>query len=235
MNVALHIEGLSARLGTHTVLDGLDLSLEAGSRTGLIGANGAGKTTLMDCIGGQVRPQTGRLTFDGAPITDWSSHRRARAGLARTFQRLGLLPELSARDNVQLALRNGPRALRQRRAEEALAGCGYDKSAQALVQQLSLLDRKRVALARAVVAEPQLLLLDEITAGLTTDESQDLLRALDSTRQLTVLWVEHNLQLLEHGTERTLLLNAGRIEAELPSEGLAEQPLVRHLYLDGNT
>ncbi len=233
MNVALHIEGLGAHLGPRRVLDGLDLRLEAGSRTGLIGANGAGKTTLLDCIGGQVRPQTGRLTFHEAPITDWSPHRRARAGLARTFQRLGLLPQLSALDNVQVALRDGPPALRQRRAQEALARCGYDQSAQTLVQQLSLLDRKRVALARAVVPMPRLLLLDEITAGLTRDESQDLLRALDFTRQITVLWVEHDLQLLEHGTERTLLLNAGRIEAEFVSEGLAEQPVIRRLYLGG--
>jgi branched-chain amino acid transport system ATP-binding protein len=239
----LEVTDLTVRFGGVTAVDAVSLAVEPGSLVGLIGPNGAGKTTFIDALSG-FAPSRGRIVFDGASIERLSPQRRAKRGLARTFQSIELFEDLSVRENVLVAADRsvlGGLTRRLQRAENparrdadgALHRVGLDDAGERHPTHLAHTDRKLVGIARAIAREPKLLLLDEPAAGLdrrTTEELGERLGALRASGT-TLLLVDHDMELVLNVCERVYVLDLGRIIAcGAPSEIRAD-PLVIRAYL----
>lgn len=240
----LAVEDLTVTHGGVVALDGVSFEVPEGEVVGLIGPNGAGKTTCIDTISGFTRPRRGHVTFDGRAIDDLAPHLRSRAGLVRTFQSLELFDDLSVRDNVVVAastpswrstltdaLWRKPR--RSAETERVLALLGLDAVADRRPTDLSNGERHLVALARALVATPRLVLLDEPAAGLDpaeTAELADRLRALPGLGT-TVLVVDHDMSLIMGACDRVHVLDFGRIVASGPPAEVRHDPTVIAAYL----
>ncbi|HEY2430435.1 MAG TPA: ABC transporter ATP-binding protein [Acidimicrobiales bacterium] len=240
----LEVTDVVVQFGGVRALDGVDLTVHPGTITGLIGPNGAGKTTLFNAITGVVTPRSGRVSFDGTDITDWPTHRRGRAGLARTFQRLELFSGLTVHDNLLSAWEASvPGAVvgRHRAAGRALVAEVLDRLAlgplaDRLAGQLSTGHGRLVELARALCARPRLLLLDEPSSGLDpveTAQFRDVL--LDvvgrETGEPAILLVEHDVALVMEVCDAITVLDFGqRIAAGSPAE-VRSNPAVIAAYL----
>lgn len=219
------------RFGGITALAGVDLSAEAGQITGLIGPNGAGKTTLFNVVSGLQAPTRGRVVLDGRDVTRLSVHRRGRRGLARTFQRLEVFGSLTVRDNVRVAVEIRRRWSRRRldigeTTQQLLELCGLTAVADRPAQTLSTGVARLTELARALAADPRLLLLDEPGSGLDSGESQvlgDLLERL-AEDGLGILMVEHDMDLVMRVCRRIHVLDFGKKIAEgSPAEVRADR------------
>ena len=231
----LEVSGLVRRFGGFTAVDGVDLQVSAGERVGIIGPNGSGKTTLIQCIAGALRPDAGRVRLAGADVTAWPPHRRARQGLARTFQIPRPFASLSVAGNVAVPLEFvAPRPARpDAEVTRLLARVGLEAAAARPAGSLSQVDLRRLELARALAARPRLLLLDEVMAGLSTDEVDgvlDLVRALNA-EGVAVVMIEHIMRAVMGFSERVLCLDAGRVVAEGAPAAILEDPRVRRIYL----
>jgi branched-chain amino acid transport system ATP-binding protein len=240
----LTLHHIGVRFGGLTALDDVSLRIEPGRTVGVIGPNGAGKTTLFNVVCGFVAPTSGALTLDGQPFAP-RPHRLTRHGLARTLQGVGLFPGMTVLENVLSGARPGtglaaalfslPRSRRdeQRLREAALAAlqqCGVRDYASARPQSLPYAVGKRVALARALVSEPRLLLLDEPAGGLGATEIDEL-AALITATPAAVLLVEHNLDLVLAVCDEILVLDFGRpIAYGTPGE-IRNNPAVTEAYL----
>jgi branched-chain amino acid transport system ATP-binding protein len=241
----LDVESASVRFGGITALDGVSLGVEPGQLVGLVGPNGAGKTTLFNVIVGALRPSAGRVRFDGRDITSLAVHRRARLGIGRTFQRLELFAGMTVREHVIVADRANRRGGgllmdvlgRGRptkdeigRADEVLELVGLAESARAPVEALPLGQGRLVEMARSLVSRPRLLLLDEPSSGLSTEETGRLaavIRAVMKESGVAVLLVEHDLDLVRALAERLYVLDSGRLLASgEPAEVLADAGVV---------
>jgi branched-chain amino acid transport system ATP-binding protein len=242
--LALH--GIGVRFGGLVALDGVSLRVPPGRTVGVIGPNGAGKTTLFNVVCGFVPPTTGSLTLDGKPLRP-RPHRLTRLGIARTLQGVGLFAGLTVLENVLAgtdhvagtgfasALFGLPRADRDelRLRTDALAAlerCGVARHAHAYPGGLPYADRKRVALARALVSRPRLLLLDEPAGGLGTEEIRglaDLIESLDCG----VLLVEHHMDLVMSVCDEILVLDFGRPVAFGTPAEIRQNPAVTEAYL----
>ncbi|MCY3616844.1 MAG: ABC transporter ATP-binding protein [Acidimicrobiaceae bacterium] len=227
----------------------MSLQVEAGERVGLIGPNGAGKTTLFNCLLGILQPDSGRVMLNGADVGGWPVHRRARAGMGRTFQRVELFSDTTVREHLLIPerIRNGSGALwkdligRGRPRPEEIAACdavlellGIDGLADQPVESLSLGQSRLVEVGRALMTGPQVLLLDEPSSGLDRDETQALagtLRAVQESRGYAVLLVEHDVSLVADFTERAYVLDSGSLIAEGPTAEVLADPAVRRAYL----
>src|SRR5437868_11887675 len=194
----LELRQVSRSFGGLTAVKSVDLRVDSGAIIGLIGPNGAGKTTLFNLITGTFRPNSGTILFEGADITGLAPHARCKHGIARTFQLVRPFPNLSVLDNVAVGSVYGRRPAASRRAAEAAARetlnlLGLLDRAQILARHLTLVDRKRLELARALATHPRLLLLDELLAGLNASE---VATALDLVRRIrdsgvSIVMVEH--------------------------------------------
>jgi len=245
----LEVHGVTVRFGGLTALD--DVSLAAAPRqvTGIIGPNGAGKTTLLNVLCGFVRPEPGRLRLDGTELRRLRPHQLASLGIARTLQGVGLFRRLSVLENVMVgaqrqaragfwpALGGLPRSDRDERAlrDRALAALdrvGAPGLADAMPGQLAYGVRKRVALARALVAQPRLLLLDEPAGGLSEAELDDL-RALitNLSADTTVVLVEHRMDLVMAVCSAVVVLDFGRVIAVGTPDQVQADPAVTAAYL----
>ena len=240
--LALHQIGV--RFGGLVALDGVSLDVLPGHTTGVIGPNGAGKTTLFNVVCGFVPPSSGSLTLDGKPFAP-RPHRLASAGIARTLQGVGLFAGQSVLDNVRSgathrtgfasALLGLPRSDRDERrlhdeAMAALERCGVAQHAHAFPGGLPYADRKRVALARALVSQPRLLLLDEPAGGLSAEEIRELSELIRGL-ECAVLLVEHHMDLVMEVCDQILVLDFGKpIAAGTPDEIQAD-PAVSTAYL----
>ncbi len=244
----LALDGIRVRFGAVVALDGVSFAVRGGEICGLIGPNGSGKTTLFNCISGFYRPQHGSILLDGIPLTGLKRHRMAPLGIGRTFQNLALFRSMTVRDNVLVGAHPAGRtgflaaalALPAVRREEAAA-------ASRLAEVLELLDlhavadqpvaalpfgvAKRVEIARALIARPKLLLLDEPACGLNHTEVEELLALLRGIRArfaLTVLLVEHHMGLVMRLCEHVVALASGRCIADgTPAEVQADPEVVR--------
>jgi branched-chain amino acid transport system ATP-binding protein len=195
------------------------LELHRHEVVGLIGPNGAGKSTLVNVLSGFDRPDAGAVELEGREITGWSSHRRARAGLARTFQHSRSFGGLSVRENVEVAalgVGTGPREAR-RRADRLLAALSLKALAETRADSISHGDERRLGVARALAAEPTFVLLDEPAAGLPEAEVPDfaaVVRSLREVHQAGVLLIDHNMALVMGVCDRIHVLDQGRTLAE---------------------
>src|SRR5699024_7676513 len=178
----LETHDIAVRFGGHLALNAVDLDIEAGTLTGLIGPNGAGKTTTFNVITGLLRATRGRVVLDGLDITAMAPHRRARLGLARTFQRLELFGSLTVRDNVQVAVEasDAPRRGTRAAADDLLELVGLSEWADLRADALSTGNARLLELARGLATRPRVLLLDEPASGLDEDESERMAATLAS-------------------------------------------------------
>jgi branched-chain amino acid transport system ATP-binding protein len=235
----LEVSGAEVRFGGVVALRGVDLSVDEGSVTGLIGPNGAGKTTLFNVITGLQKAQTGKVLLDGTDIGHLPPHRRARLGIARTFQRLEVFGSLTARENVLVAAEIRRRWSRDRSTnpkvitEELLDRVGIRHVANERVDALSTGLARLVELARALATQPRLLLLDEPGSGLDTGETEafaELLVDLASDG-IAVLLVEHDVELVMKVCEWIHVLDFGVTIAEGTPAEIQADPRVQAAYL----
>jgi branched-chain amino acid transport system ATP-binding protein len=241
---------VSVRFGGVHAVDGVDLEIPGGGVTAIIGPNGAGKTTLLNAAFGAVRPTTGRLLFDGRDVTMAPIHRRAAAGMARTFQNLQLFAGMTVREHVlvggHLGQRPGfvssglrlPVSVRgeraaQKRADEVMERVGLAPHAGVIAGDLPYGLQRRVELARALATQPRLMLLDEPIAGLSGPEAARLADLIEElvADGLTVLLVEHHMATVMRLSERVVVMNMGRIIADGRPEQVRRDPAVVAAYL----
>jgi len=234
----LEISRLSKTFGGLRALDNIDLTVEQGSIHGLMGANGAGKTTLFSIVAGNQRPTGGEVRFDGRRIDRLRPDLICRAGIARTFQIVRPFPDLTARENIETAVLFGhaerPRgkALRDL-VDSLLADCGLADQAGQRAATLTLAARKRLEVARALGTGPRLLMLDEVMAGLTPTEVQDMIAALQSLHRrlgLTILIIEHVMSALNQISDVITVLHHGEKIAHGTPDVIARDPLVQDAY-----
>jgi branched-chain amino acid transport system ATP-binding protein len=205
---------------------------------GLIGPNGAGKTTLVNLLSGFDRPSAGEILLDGQPITSWPSGRRARAGLARTFQHGHLFGGLSVRENVAVAAMGGGRSARAagRRADELLASIELADQADRPARLLPHGDQRKLGVARAVAAEPRYVLMDEPAAGLVQGEVPSLVRLVRSVAEehgAGVVLIDHNMSLVMEVSDSIHVLDQGRTLARGSAEEILRNVDVTSAYLGG--
>ena len=229
---ALEVAGVSVHFGGVAALSDVSLRAEPRVVTGLIGPNGAGKTTLFNVITGLQRPDRGSVHLDGADITRMGTHRRARLGLARTFQRLELFSTLSAADNVRVGLEASGRATVST-AVGLLERVGVGDEAASPVSSLPTGSARLVELARALSTDPKVLLLDEPCSGLDERESEALGRLLTSlaAEGRAVVLVEHDTALVLRVCGMVHVLDFGEVIASGTPDEVRRNPVVQEAYL----
>jgi branched-chain amino acid transport system ATP-binding protein len=235
----LEVERLTKSFGGVRAVGDVSFSVAEGELIGVMGPNGSGKTTLFNLITGALKPDAGSVRLRGDDITGWAPHRVCAAGIARTFQLVRPFSGLSALDNVLVGRLYG-RAGQGRRAamaeaERLLALVGLDGKAERLASALTLIDRKRLELARALATEPHLLLLDELMAGLNPTETETAMALICRLQRegVTILMVEHIVWALMELAGRLIVLSAGEKIAEGPPATIAADPAVIDVYLGG--
>jgi branched-chain amino acid transport system ATP-binding protein len=239
----LLVDDVTVRFGGNQALSGVTLDVAVGTLTGLIGPNGAGKTTLFNVITGVQPPSTGRVLLDGRDVSRLGTHRRARLGVGRTFQRLELFHDLSVRDNLRVAaeIRNAWRPLAarserlnpRREADRVIELIGLADVADAAVAEVPTGVARKVEVGRALVTKPRLLLLDEPASGQSEDETQmfgELLVRL-AAQGLSILLVEHDMTLVMDVCQRIHVLEFGQLIATGSPDDLRHNQLVLDAYL----
>jgi branched-chain amino acid transport system ATP-binding protein len=234
----LELRQVSRSFGGLTAVKSVDLRVDSGEIVGLIGPNGAGKTTLFNLITGTFRPNRGTIVFEGRDITGLAPHARCRLGIARTFQLVRPFPNLTVLDNVAVGSVYGRQPAASRRAaemaaRETLGLLGLSDRAHQLARSLTLVDRKRLELARALATRPKLLLLDELLAGLNPSEvmaAMDLVRGIRDSG-VTIVMVEHLVKALFGVSDRVAVLSAGEKISEGTPNRVAQDPRVVDAYL----
>lgn len=238
----LQIDRLGKRFGGFVALDGIDLEVRAGERLGLIGPNGSGKSTLVNCISGTLRNETGTVRFDGREMNGLAAFQRTRAGLARSFQlprpfrsmtvqqnlRIPLLFTVNARKGVHL----GEGDIDARTAE-LLQLVGLGAKAGQRPGDLTQIEMRKLELARAMAAEPKLLIADEAMAGLSHSEVDDILALLHRLVEqgITIILIEHIMRAVMSFSQRLVVLVAGRKIADGDPQEVIRNPEVERAYL----
>jgi branched-chain amino acid transport system ATP-binding protein len=235
----LHVENLSKRFGGFVALDGINLEVAQGERVGLIGPNGSGKSTLVNCMCGTLTNETGTVRFDGHVVDGLAAHQRTHRGMARSFQLPRPFHTLSVAENLRIPLlysAHGSRGRHLTQAESAarceeLAGLvGLAPKLHRLPRDLTQVEMRKLELARAMAAEPKLLIADESMAGLSHSEIDDILKLLRqlSERGITIILIEHIMSAVMSFSQRLAVLVSGKKVADgLPADVVRDPEVVR--------
>jgi branched-chain amino acid transport system ATP-binding protein len=231
------MEAVSLRFGALQVIDDLSVELEEGEAVGVVGPNGAGKTTMLNLLAGQLRPDRGTIRFDGDDVTALPARRRCQLGIARTYQIPQPFTGMTVFENALVGATFGsPGRSDAEAAGAAVAGlelAGLLGRANRLAGTLTLLERKRLELARALATGPRVLLLDEIAGGLTESEVRELVAVIGELRSagVSILWIEHIVHALVSVVDRLVAVDFGRKLLEGRPEAVLASPEVRDVYL----
>lgn len=250
----LRTEGLTRRYGKFVAVDRVDIAVERGEFHSVIGPNGAGKTTLFNTISGALSASEGSVRFDGEDVTDLPPEERVRRGMGRSFQISNVFDGLSVRENVRLAVQatddGGPEGLRgvaewlfrptstrtdhRERADAVLADVGLADRADEPAAALSHGDRRRLEIGIVLAADPTLVLFDEPTAGMGSDDTREIIDLVgDVLADKTLLLIEHDIELVMELSDTITVLNRGTVLAEGPPNAVASDPDVQEAYLGG--
>ena len=236
MTDLLTVSDLSKRYGALQVTDDVSLSLAKGEALGIIGPNGAGKTTLFNLIAGTVQADAGTILFDGMDVTRMAARTRCHRGIGRSFQIPHPFVGMTTYENVLVGAafgRGASERASEARAIEVLEITGLAHKANVLAGQLTLLERKRLEMARALASEPKLLLLDEIAGGLTEPECEELVEAIRTVRAegISIIWIEHVVHALLAVVDRIAVIDFGRKIAEGEPHAIMDSPQVAEIYM----
>ena len=232
----LALEQISKRFGAIVVAERVGLQLAEGEALGIIGPNGAGKTTLFGIISGTIAPDSGRVVYAGRDITSLPPAQRCALGIGRSFQIPQPFSGMSVFENLVVAAAFGG-GRRERDAYEScmaiLERCGLLNKANRPAGSLTLLDRKRLELARALASQPAVLLLDEVAGGLTEHECQALIALIAEIRQggVSIVWIEHVVHALLASVDRLLVLHNGAFIADGDPQAVIRSPQVAEIYM----
>jgi branched-chain amino acid transport system ATP-binding protein len=234
MTALLELRHVGKRFGGLQALDDVSFSVPEGGVFGIMGANGAGKTTLFNIVAGALKPNQGQILLRGGDVTGWEPSRLCVAGIARTFQIARPFPALTAFETVRAGTLNRERrmAAAGARAEAVLERFGLTPKAEVLGRDLTILERKRLELARAYATRPTVLLLDEVAAGLRPNEVEILVALVReiAAEGITVLMIEHVLAAIFSLAARTAVLDYGRLIAQGTPQEVAKDPRVVAAY-----
>ena len=232
----LALDNISKRFGAVVVADSIGLELAEGEALGIIGPNGAGKTTLFGIATGTVAPDAGRVVYAGEDITRLPPERRCRKGIARSFQIPQPFSGMTVFENVVVAAAfagNSSEASVYDSCADLLGRCGLADKANRRAGRLTLLDRKRLELARALATCPRVLLLDEVAGGLTEHECATLVALIKDVRAsgVSIVWIEHVVHALLATVDRLLVLHGGKFIAEGEPHAVIKSPQVAEIYM----
>jgi branched-chain amino acid transport system ATP-binding protein len=245
---SLTIENLTKSFGALLAVNGVNLSVAKGESRAIIGPNGAGKTTLFNLISGTLKPTAGQILFKGEDIATLPPYEICKRGVVRTFQITHIFPDLSVLENVRLAVQfkqggstrilGGGNILRQtrRRGEEVLASLGLSDVSHHTAAQLSHGDQRLLELGMAIAQDPEVLLLDEPTAGLSAEETHkavELINIVSKKRETATILVEHDMDVVFDIADQITVLNFGQIIAEGSKEEIQDNEEVQLAYLGG--
>lgn len=236
MSEIITVENLTVAFGKLKVLDSLSMGVQQGEVLGVIGPNGAGKTTLLNALSGRIKPQGGRIVYQGIEITGVSPAKRCRMGIGRTYQVPCPFENLTVYENVLVGGVHGA-GFSERKAREkcleVLSFTGIMDKKDILAGKLTLMDRKRLEVARALATNPKVLLLDEVAAGLTEVEVKAVMQIVENIKHkgVTIIWIEHILKTMLEATDQLVCLAEGKnITCGIPQEVMASR-LVEEVYL----
>jgi branched-chain amino acid transport system ATP-binding protein len=237
----LEVDNLGKRFGGFVALENISVSVRQGDRLGLIGPNGSGKSTLVNCICGTLRNDAGEVRFNGRPLDGLKAHQRTHLGLARSFQLPRPFVSLSLIDNIRIPLLYAVASRGSHRAadevEDHCAGLlrevGLEAKARKLPRDLTQVEMRKLELARAMAAEPKLLIADEAMAGLTHSEVEDILTLLVRLNEqgVTIILIEHIMRAVMSFSRRIVVLVSGRKIADGAPDDVMRDPEVERAYL----
>jgi branched-chain amino acid transport system ATP-binding protein len=245
----LSMRGVFKSFGGVTAVHDVSFDIRAGESVGLVGPNGAGKTTLFNCVCGQLRNERGDILFEGEPLDGLPTFRRARLGIGRTYQKVEVFTDMTVHDHLLVAERarggtgrlwkdmlnmSAPTPEELAKVEAALELVGISDLADVSVNALGLGNCRLVELARALAAEPKILLADEPSSGLDLNETAEVasvLRTVQRERGTAVFLVEHDLHMVGDVVDRTVVMDLGAMLAEGTFDEVMADPSVRHAYL----
>ena len=240
---ALRTEDLTVRFGGLTALNGVNFEVKPGEIRAIIGPNGAGKSTFFNCLTGVIRPTSGRILFNGANITGLPPNRISQKGIARSYQITNILPNASTLENVRIAAQSRRHAWSMLthhadfhdiidKAQAVLDSVGLGAKADELAANLSHGEQRNLEIGIALATEPQLLCLDEPTAGMSAAETHDTMQLVRRiAKDLTILIVEHDMQVVMELCHRITVLHYGEVLAEGTPAEIQQNPRVQEVYL----
>jgi branched-chain amino acid transport system ATP-binding protein len=235
----LEVDALSKRFGGFIALSQISIAVRDGERLGIIGPNGSGKTTLINCICGALRSDQGTIRFHGTDVTRLPTYRRTRLGIARSFQIPRPFISMTVAGNVAVALEYaarrgaGPGAGEDAQIKQILSRMGLEAKAHSPAGALTQVDLRKLELARALATRPRLLILDEVMAGLSASEVDEMLAIVLTLNAggVTVIMIEHIMRAIMRFSQRVLCFDAGRVIAEGTPAQVIEDPNVQRVYL----
>ena len=232
----LSLDGLFKKFGAVTVTDDLSFSLAEGEALGILGPNGAGKSTMFNLITGDIKPSAGTISYQGNNIGVLPPHKRCQLGIGRSYQIPQPFTQMTVFENLLVATSFGTALPASQHADHCMAvleSTGLLPKANALAGSLTLLQRKRLELARALSTSPQLLLLDEIAGGLTQSECQELVEIIQVLHKkgVALIWIEHVVHALLAVVDRLIVINFGKKIADGKPDAVMNDPVVREVYM----